>query len=126
MQMKMENGLTSSTPVVEDGAIAGMKIPLRSEFSSNELEFAEQPLIFRGSVMKSSKVFARANQNVGGRLRADIFERENLLVFVNEFRRNFLGTDFAKKTMGVHHFTPEGAASSRRTTNGVKSSLLRN
>src|SRR5271167_1954851 len=114
MQMKMENGLTSSATVVEDGAIAGMKIPLRSELGGNQLEFAEQRLIFRAGIVKSSKVFARANQNVGGRLRADIFKRENLVVFVNEFRRNLLGTDFAKKTIGVHHFTPEGAASSRR------------
>ena len=121
----MEHGLASSAAIVEDGAVTGQKIALRSEFGGNELELAQHCLIFLRGIVERGKVFSRTDQNMCRRLRVDIFKREYLVILVYHFRRNLLGSDVAKQTIGVHHFTPEGAASSSRTTNGVKPSLLR-
>jgi hypothetical protein len=39
---------------------------------------------------------------VRGRRRADVFERKNLWIFVNDFRRNLLRGNFAKQAVSAH------------------------
>ena len=116
MQMKMKDGLSRAAAIVENGAIAGEQIAFLGEFRCNQLQFPEHRLIFRGGIVQRGKMFSRADQNVRRSLRVDIFKRKHLFIFINEFRRNLLRGDFAEQTIRVHHFTPEGAASSNRTT----------
>src|SRR5438552_18501459 len=61
----------------------------------------------------------RTDQDVRGRLRADILEGEDFRIFVDHLRWNLLGRDLTEQAVGAHRFPPPGGPSSRRVTNGV-------
>src|SRR2546422_4900731 len=92
------------------------------ELGGDQLQLAEDGLLSWCGFGQRFKMFARANQNVRGRLRANVLKRENIRIFVHDFRRNLLRGDFAEQTVGTHRLPPAGAPSSRRVTNGVKPS----
>src|SRR2546429_2614108 len=122
MEMVLEEGLGCSAGVVYDGAVAFQKIALAGKLRGGQLEFAKNGLMFGCRLVQRFEMFARANQNVRGRLRADVFEGKKIGIFVDDLRWNFLRRDFAEQTVGTHRFPPAGKPSSRRVTNGVKPS----
>jgi hypothetical protein len=47
-------------------------------------------------------MFLGTNQDVRGRLRADVFEGEDIGIFVHNFGQYFLACDFTKQAVGTH------------------------
>src|SRR5580692_2346766 len=123
--MQMKDGLARAGTVVEDRAIAVEEVTFAGEFGGNQMQLADHRLIFVRRVVQRDKMLSRDEQNVRGCLRADVLECQELRVFVNDFGRNLLRGNFAKQAVGTHQFPPPGAASSRRTTNGVNPSRPR-
>src|SRR6266478_1396551 len=78
-----------------------------------------------GAIVQRFEMLTRANQNVRGRLRADIFKREELWILIDDFRGDLLRGDLAEQAVGAHRFPPAGVLSSNRVTNGVKPSRPR-
>src|SRR6266478_1499018 len=90
------------------------------ELRGDQLELAKNGLIFRCRIRQRFEVFTRTNQNMRGRLWADVLESKKIGIFVDDLRRNFLRGDFAEQTIGAHRIPPAGMPSSNRVTNGVK------
>src|SRR2546421_2355030 len=122
MEMEMEDGLARPAAIVYDGAVAFQKMAFPGKLRGGQLQFAKNVLMFGGGLVQRFEMFARANQDVRGRLRADVFEGKKISIFIDDLRWNFLRRDFAEQTVGTHRFPPAGKPSSRRVTNGVKPS----
>src|SRR5580700_11389043 len=123
--MQMKNGLAGAAAVVEHRAVASQKIALSGELRGHQMQLTNYGLILCFCVVQRNKVSSRTQQNVRGRLRADVLERKNLGVFVDDFGRNLFRGNFAKQAVSAHRSPPAGAVSSRRTTMGVTPSRLR-
>jgi hypothetical protein len=102
MQMEVKNGLACAAPVIHHRPVTVEQIQFAGKLRGNELQFSENRLIFGSRVVERREVFAWANQYVGGRLRADVFKREYLIVFVNDLGRNLPRRDLAKQAVSVH------------------------
>jgi hypothetical protein len=96
VQMKMEDGLAGARTIVEDRAISIEQVTLAGELCGNQMELADHRLILVRSVVERNEMFSRDKQNVGGRLRADVLEREYVGILVDDFGWNLFRGDFAK------------------------------
>ena len=96
----MKNGLTRSSPIVQDRAVAVRQLALRGKFRGDKLQFAEHGRVLGGGIGQRSQMLARADEDVAGRLRLNILEGKNIRVFVYEFRGDFFFSDFAEKAVG--------------------------
>src|ERR1700722_2209821 len=115
----MKYRLTGAGTVVEDGAVAVEQIALAGELSGNQMQLADHGLIFGFCGVQRNKMLSRAQKNMRGRLWADVLERENVGIFVNNCRWNLFRGNFAEQAVSTHQFPPAGVPSSRRTTIGV-------
>jgi hypothetical protein len=93
MQMKMKHGLTRPAATVDYRAVAIKEIALTGELRCNKVEFPEDALILRGGFMQRGKMFFWTNQDVRGRLRADVFKGKYICIFVHNLGRNLLARD---------------------------------
>jgi len=83
--MEMEDGLAGAGAIVEDGAIAVEKIAFSGELCGDQMQLADDRLIFMRRVVQGNKMFSGDKQDMCGRLGADVLERENIWIFVNDF-----------------------------------------
>ena len=100
--MQVKDGLSRASAGIDYRAVARLQIAFACELRGDELEFAEDGLIGDGGFLQRRKMFARAQQNVRRRLRADVFEGEKFGVLIDKLGGNFFGGDFAKKAIGTH------------------------
>src|SRR5277367_2996364 len=110
--MEMEDGLAGAGAIVEDGAIAVEKIAFSGELRGHQMQFADHRLVFMCRIVQRNKMLSRDKQDVRRRLRADVLERENIWIFVDDFGWNLFRGDFAEQAVSAHQFPPEGVASS--------------
>jgi hypothetical protein len=96
MQVKMKNGLARSAAAVDYRTVAIEEIALTGDLRRDQMKFAKDDLILADSIAQRCEVLPRANENVRGRLRTDVFKGENLVVFVNDLGRNLLAPDLAE------------------------------
>jgi hypothetical protein len=96
MQVKMKHGLTRPAATVDNRAVAVKEIALTGDLRRDQMKFAKDDLILGGSIVQRCEVLSRANENVRGRLRADVFKGKYLCVFVHNLGRNLLARDFAE------------------------------
>src|SRR5882724_12359086 len=125
MQMEMKHGLACARTVIQDGAVAGEEFALACELCGDQLQLAKHGLILGCGFGQRFEMFPRANQDMRGRLRADVLEREDVRIFVDDLRWNFLRGNLAEQTVGAHRIAPAGVPSSNRVTKGVKPSRSR-
>src|SRR5258708_4798222 len=126
MQMQMEHALPCSAAIVQNRAITFEKVALARKLCGDKLDASQNLSVLGRSLVERHKMFARANQNVRGRLRMNVFKRENFRIFVNHLGRNLFLTDLAEQAVFAQRLPPDPGASSRRTTNGTNPSLPRN
>src|SRR3974390_564905 len=126
MQMQMKHGLPRPAAIVENGPIPREQIALLGDLRRDHLQLSQQALIHMRSVVQRRKMLLGTDQNVRGRLRADVLKRKHIIILKHNFRWNFFRPDFAEQAILVHQFTPAGLFSSSRITIGVNPSLSRN
>jgi hypothetical protein len=85
MQVKMKHRLARSAAAVDYRAVAIEEIAFTGDLRRDQMKFAKDNLILGDSFVQRCEVLSRANENVCGRLRADVFKGENLIVFANKF-----------------------------------------
>ena len=85
VQVQVKNRLAGAGAVVEDGAVAGEQVALCGKFCGDELELSEERLVIMVRVVQRSEVFPWTNENVSGRLGANVLEGEDIVVFVDDF-----------------------------------------
>ena len=85
MNVQVENGLPSAGADVEDGAVPMLDSALARDLSGREMAAADDLRVCGLGLFQSCEMSFRNNEYVCGRLRMDIFEGENMIVFVNFF-----------------------------------------
>ena len=99
----MKDRLTCAGADIEDGAVSLLDVALAGDLGGGEVAATDDFGISGLGFVQSGKVSLRDDQHVCGRLRADVFEGEDMLVFVNFLRRNLAGQDAAEKAVGIRH-----------------------
>src|SRR5437879_7080339 len=90
MQMQMKDGLARPGTVIQDRAVAREELALARELRGHQLQLTKYGLIFRRGFGQRFKMLTRTNQDMRGRLRADVLKREEVGVFVDNLRWNLL------------------------------------
>jgi hypothetical protein len=104
--MQMKHRLPRAAPIVDHRAISIRERTLRGEFCGDELQVSQHRTILCGSFRKRDQMLSWADQDVRRRLRLNVLKREDLIVLVNYFGRDFFSADFAEQA--VIHGSPLG------------------
>src|SRR5579863_8534465 len=110
----MEYRLAGAAAVVQNCAIAGCQFALLRKFRSDELQLAEHGCVLLSGLCQRHDMFPRADEDVARRLRLNILEGKNIRILVDEFRRDFLASDFAEQAV-IHEGHPEFRVYSRES-----------
>jgi len=103
VHVEVGNGFAAVGAVVDDNAKTSVEFELSGDLSSYEKEMAEQGLVFRGRFAYARNQFFGNDQNVDGRLRIDVADREAEFVLMFEVRGDFpLGDFLEKRFFGGH------------------------
>jgi len=101
--MEVEDGLSGAGADVEDGAVSVLDLALAGDLRCGQMTAADDFGIGRLGFFQSRKMSLWNDENVGGCLRVDVFEGEDVVVFVNFLGRNFAADDAAEETVGIGH-----------------------
>jgi hypothetical protein len=101
--VEVEDGLSGSRADVEDGAVSVLDFALPGDFGGGKVAAADDFCVFCSGFLQSGEMFLGDDENVCGGLRIDIFEGENVIVFVNFLGRNLAADDAAEKAIGIRH-----------------------
>jgi hypothetical protein len=96
--MEMEHGLSCVGADVEHGAVSILDVALAGDLSGGKVTAADDLGVGCLSFFQSSKMFLGNDEHVRRGFRADVFKREDVVIFVNFFGRNFSANDAAEKT----------------------------
>src|SRR5260370_34642829 len=124
-QVKVKDRLARSAAAVQHRAVAFEELAFSRKLGGDQLQFAKDGLILGCRVGQRFEMFAWTNQDVRGRLRADVLKGEKIRIFVDNLGWNLLRCDFAEQTVGAHRIPPAGVPSSSRVTDGLKPSRSR-
>jgi len=101
MHMEVEDGLSGAGADVEDGAVSVFDVPLAGDLRGDEVAAANDFCVGDLGLFQTRKMFPGNDENMGGRLRMNIFEGEHVIVFVNLFRGKLAADDAAEKAIGA-------------------------
>jgi hypothetical protein len=102
MEMQVKNSLPSVTPRISHNTIARFgKSFVRCNLSAGEEQATEQGLIRLAEILNRRDMPFGNYQRMDRRLRADIIERQRMLVLIHHFRGNGAINDTAKYA-GAH------------------------
>ena len=99
--MEMEDGLSGTGAYIDDGAVSVFNFALAGDLGCGEVAASDDFGVGCLRFFQSGKMPFRNDERVRGRLRIDVLEGKNVLVFVDLLGRNFSADDAAKETVGV-------------------------
>jgi len=103
--VKVKNGLSCSRPHVQYSSIPLLDVALACDLRGSQVTFADDFGISGLRFFQACEVPLRNDQNMRRRFRIDVFEGENVFVFVNFLRKNFTADDAAEEAIRVSHDT---------------------
>jgi len=105
--MEVEDGLSGAGADVEDCAVSVFDVPLAGDLRGDELASANDFCVVGLGLFQSRKMFLGNDENMGGRLRMNIFEGKDVIVFVNLLGGKLTTDDAAEKAIyaGVSHWS---------------------
>ena len=101
--MEVEDGLAGSGADVEDGAVSVLEVALAGDFGGGEMAASDEVGVGGLRLFQSGKVAFGNDEHVRRRLGVDVFEGEDVVVFVNFFRGDFVAEDAAEEAVGIGH-----------------------
>jgi len=99
----MKNRLTGAGADVDDGAVAIFDGALASNVGRGDLALADDLCVLGLCLFQPRDVFLGNYEDVGRALRIQVFESENVVVFVDFSGRDFAAQQAAKETVS-HRF----------------------
>ena len=108
MKMNVEYGLSGVNAVIDDHAVSAfVKTALRSDRFGDKEQVADKIPVGSGNSMNVGDMFFGDNEEMDGRLRIEVFKRENQLVLVDNGRGDLFFDDPAKNAVwiGAHFFS---------------------
>ena len=95
--MEVRDGFAAVGTVVDDEAVAVGKTGLLGDFRRLQQQMAEHRVVGGRGIGDAGDGLARHDENVRGCLWVEVAEGEDVLVFVNQVRRNLLRGDAFKE-----------------------------
>ncbi len=87
VDVKMKHRLPGARSRIDDRPVTfGIQAAFARQLRRHYQEMSHQRLVFRRSIFERSKMLARNHQEMNRRLRMDVFNGRNLVVFIDEFR----------------------------------------
>lgn len=103
VDVEVEDGLSGAGADVEDSAVSVLDLALASDLCGGEMAAADDFGIGGFGFFQSREMPFRNDENVRGGLRVDVFEGDDVIVFMHFFGRNFAADDAAEKAVGIGH-----------------------
>lgn len=106
MEMKVKHGLATMGTGIDDKAVPGIgnSLQFRNVVASQH-QMSEQPNIRILHFGNRRHMFSGDDESMSWRLRINVVERDDHIVFINERRRNGPRDDFAKNAF-AHEVVP--------------------
>jgi hypothetical protein len=101
--MQVEDGLACAGADVEDRAVSLLDFALARNLRGGEMASADHLGVRRFRFFQAGEMFLGNDEYVRGRLRLDIFEGKDVVVFVNLLCGNFTANDATEKAIGIAH-----------------------
>ena len=98
--MEVEDGLSGAGADVEDGAVSLLDVALASDLGGCKVTTSDDFGVGDLGFFQSSKMFLGNDEDMCGSLRVDVFESEDVLVFVNFLGGDFTADNAAKEAVG--------------------------
>jgi hypothetical protein len=98
--VEVEDGLSGAGAHVEDGAVSLFDVALAGDVGGGEVAAADEFGVGGFGLFQSDKMFFGDDEDVGGGLRVDVFEGEDVVVFEYFFGGNFAAEDAAEEAVG--------------------------
>ena len=99
--MEVEDRLSRPVADVEDGAVSLLDVALASDLGGRKVTTSDDFGVGDLGFFQSSKMFLGNDEDVRGSLRVDVFESDDVLVFVNFPGGDFTADNAAKEAVGV-------------------------
>lgn len=103
--MEVEYGLPGPGADIEDGSVALLNIALAGDVSGGEVAAADDLGVGGLGFLQSRKMFPGDYEHVRGGLRVDVFEGEDVFVFVDFLGGDFTAQDAAEEAVGIGHLS---------------------
>lgn len=103
VDVKMEHRLSGAGADVENGAVSMLNVALAGDLGGGEVAAADDFGVGGLGLLQSGEMFLGDDENVGGGLRVDVFEGEDVVVLVDFFGGNFAAEDAAEKAIRLRH-----------------------
>jgi hypothetical protein len=100
MYVEVKDGLSSARADVKNGPVSLLDVALAGNLSRDQMAASDDLGVGRLSFFQSRKMFLGHDEHVRGRLRTDVFEGDNMFVFVNLLRGNLAANDAAEEAVG--------------------------
>src|SRR5271166_5315107 len=97
MNVEVEDGLSGTGAYVEDGAVSMLDIPLAGDVGCGQMAAADDFGVGGFGFFQPREMLFGNDEHVRRRLRADVFEGEDMLIFVNFLGGNFSPNDAAEE-----------------------------
>ena len=104
--MQMKHRLACPWAHVQDGAISLLDFALTCDLCGSEMTASNNFGIGGLGLFQSGEMTLRNDQDVGGGLGTDIFEGEDMFIFVDFPGRNFAADDAAEEAVRISHSSP--------------------
>jgi hypothetical protein len=101
--VEVEDGLSGTGADVEDGAVALLDVALAGDLGGGQVAAADQFGVGGLGLFQSGNMFFGNDEDVGGGLRVDVFEGENVVVLVDFLGGNFAAQNAAEQAVGIGH-----------------------
>jgi hypothetical protein len=103
MHVQVKDRLSGPRANIEHRAVPLLNVSLSGNVRGRQVAPPDDFGVIGLGLFQSGKMFLRDNQNVRGRLRADVLKSENVFVFINLFRGNLALKNAAKQAISVAH-----------------------
>jgi hypothetical protein len=121
MHMQVEDGLSGARTNIQYRAIAVFDRTVARDAGGRQVAEPDQGRVFRGRFFQSGNMSFRNHQDVSWTLWVDVFECENMIVFMHFSGRNLAANDPAKQTISHNSSSPGDLLRTRETAEGNKS-----
>src|SRR5262245_46596391 len=104
----MKDGLARARTYVQDGSISVLDFALARDLRGREVTASDDFRVGGGCFFQSRKMTLRNDQHVSRGLGADVFEGQDVVIFVDFFGRNLAADDAAEEAVRIGHlYLPE-------------------
>jgi len=94
--MQVKHGLSRLRPHIQHRSVSILDLPIATDLSSHQMAAAYDLRILLCSVLQINQMLLGDDQYMCGSLGINVLKGVRVLVFVNFFRRNLSGDDFAE------------------------------